>query len=127
MTKGPYYYETRTSWNEKRRGVITFDRLPPISVSSPPEFEGEAGFWSPEHLLVASAESCLMMTFLAIAEKAGLPIHSYQSWALGKLDSVQGQGLRFTKLTIRPAIKLGRKSLPLTRAGRISVISRVID
>ncbi len=46
-----------------------------IEVATPPEFpKGIAGIWSPEHLLVAAVSSCLMTTFLAVAENSKLGI-----------------------------------------------------
>ncbi len=106
MRRGPYFYETHIYWKGRRRGLLEVAELPPITASTPPEFSGEPGFWSPEHLLVASVESCLMMTFLAIAETSRLPVVSYRSSALAKLERLEGKGLRFTKITVRPIIKI---------------------
>jgi organic hydroperoxide reductase OsmC/OhrA len=44
---------------------------PCIEVATPPEFpKGMPGIWSPEHLFTAAVSSCLMTTFLAIAENS---------------------------------------------------------
>jgi peroxiredoxin-like protein len=109
MKMGPYYYETHIYWKGRRRGLVEVSELPSITTSAPPEFEGEPGFWTPEHLLVAAVETCLMTTFLAIAEKSRLPIVSYRSSTLAKLAAVEGAGLGFTKLTVRPVIKVERE------------------
>jgi len=105
MMKGPYFYETKTVWQGQRRGAAEAGDLPAISVGAPPEFGGETGHWSPEHLLAAAVESCLMTTFLAIAEKSRLKLVSYRSSSLATLDWIDGR-LRVTKLTIRPLIEL---------------------
>jgi len=34
----------------------------------PPEFKGEPGNWSPEELLVGSLNTCIMLTFLTLAQ-----------------------------------------------------------
>lgn len=106
MNQGPYFYETHLYWKGRRRGLIEVAELPPVTTSSPPEFEGEPGYWTPEHLLVAALESCLMTTFLAIAEKSRLDVVSYRSCALAKLENVGGRGLEFTRILIRPVVKL---------------------
>lgn len=118
MTKAPYYYETRASWKQKRRGVIEAVGLRSLAVSAPPEFEGEPGFWSPEQLLVAAVESCFMATFLALAEKSKLAIRSYSSSTLAKLDRAAGQSLRFTRLTLRPVVEVASER-DRERAGRL--------
>jgi organic hydroperoxide reductase OsmC/OhrA len=108
MNQEPYFYETHLYWTKKRRGLVEVAELPPITTSPPPEFQGEPGYWTPEHLLVAALESCLMTTFLAIAEKARLDLVSYRSSALATLDRVGGGGVGFTRVLVRPVIKVRR-------------------
>lgn len=106
MNQGPYFYETHLYWKGRRRGLVEVAELPPVTTSAPPEFQGEPGYWTPEHLLVAALESCLMTTFLAIAEKSHLEVVSYRSSALAKLESIEGGGLGFTRILVRPIVKL---------------------
>ena len=60
--------------------------------------------WTPEHLLVAATASCLMNTFLAIAEISKLKVKSYRSKAYGKLEKVPEEGYRFTEINLAPVI-----------------------
>jgi organic hydroperoxide reductase OsmC/OhrA len=113
-----HFYQTQMRWTERRRGLLTATGLPPLTVSTPPEFHGEAGFWTPEQLFVAAAESCLMATFLGIAGNSKLPVVSYRSTASGRLEKVEGGGLRFTEITIRPIIEL-ESTLDRERAERV--------
>lgn len=106
MSQGPHYYETTIEWVKGRRGNLKAEGVPSLTVCTPPEFHGEAGFWTPEHFLVAAAESCLMATFIAIAEKSRLAVAGYRSSAHGKLEWVDGAGFRFTDLTILPVVEL---------------------
>jgi peroxiredoxin-like protein len=76
-----------------------------VQVATPPEFKGHEGIWSPEDLFVASANVCLMTTFLAVAERAGLAFSAYESTAEGRLELVEGK-FQFTTITIRPSITL---------------------
>ena len=106
MTNGPYFYETRLRWTGGRQGRIDSPELPAVPVSAPPEFKGEAGVWSPEHLLVSAVETCLMTTFLAIAENSKLGALAYDSTSHATLEWVDGGGYRFTELTVRPRIEI---------------------
>ena len=106
MNQGPYFYETHLYWKGRRRGLAEVAELPPVRTSAPPEFHGEAGYWTPEHLLVAALESCLMTTFLEIAAESRLEVVSYRSSTLAKLESVEGGGLGFTRILVRPVVKL---------------------
>ena len=106
MEQQSYFYETRIEWAGKRRGALRSEGLPELTVSTPPEFHGEAGFWSPEHLFVAAAEACLMATFLAVAEKSRLRVAQYRSVARGRLEPVADAGLLFTEIQIVPAVEM---------------------
>ncbi len=79
------------------------DGKPGIRIAPPPEFSGEVGAWSPEHLFVASIDACLLLTFAGLAEKLGLHFDSYQSDAEGLLEWVDGS-FAFTEVTLRPRI-----------------------
>jgi peroxiredoxin-like protein len=100
-----YTYYTSVKWTEQRKGVISCAGKPDIQVATPPEFKGHEGIWSPEDLFVASANICLMTTFLAVMERAGLVFTSYESQAEGKLELVDGK-FQFTALTLKPTITL---------------------
>jgi peroxiredoxin-like protein len=118
MASEPYFYKTEIAWKLGRRGELRSLGLPPLAISTPPEFKGESGFWTPEHLFVAAAEACLMATFIAIAENSGLPIVSYRSTASGRLERVENAGLRFTEILIVPEVQVEHPE-DETRAARI--------
>jgi len=100
-----YLYHTVVKWTEQRKGVISCAGKPDVHVATPPEFKGHGGIWSPEDLFVASANICLMTTFLSVAERAGLAFISYESDAEGKLELVDGK-FQFTAITLKPVITL---------------------
>jgi peroxiredoxin-like protein len=100
-----YMYETAVKWAEQRKGVMSCAGKPEVQVATPPEFKGHEGIWSPEDLFVASVNVCLMTTFLAVAERAGLAFSAYESTAEGRLELVEGK-FQFTAITLRPSITL---------------------
>lgn len=111
-------YTTRLEWKETRKGIVTSAGLPTLEVATPPEFPGGiGGIWSPEHLYVASAEVCLMTTFLAIAENSRLEFTAYSSEATGTLEKTES-GFQITKIVIRPHVIVGDEAL-VDRAKRI--------
>jgi peroxiredoxin-like protein len=77
-----------------------------IEVATPPEFpKGMPGIWSPEHLFTAAVSSCLMTTFLAVAENSKLEFLSFQCSAEGKLEQVDGKFL-MTEVLLKPVVTL---------------------
>ncbi len=99
-----YSYQAEVEWIGRRAGRLTGEGLPPLDVSAPAEFSGESGLWTPEHFLVAATSSCLMTTFLALAELSKLPVSSLRIRATGRVEKVPGDGYRFTKVTLAPEI-----------------------
>ncbi|CUQ65624.1 OsmC family protein [Candidatus Nitrospira inopinata] len=100
-----YVYQTTVRWTAQRKGIMSCAGKPDVEVATPPEFKGHPNIWSPEDLFVASANICLMTTFLAFAERAGLAFSSYESDAEGKLELVEGK-FQFTAITLKPTITL---------------------
>jgi organic hydroperoxide reductase OsmC/OhrA len=100
-----YKYATSVRWKGEKRGELTVAGKPPVDVGTPPEFKGHEGIWSPEDLFVASVNLCIMSTFLAYAERAGLAFEGYESEAEGLLEFV-GDGFVFTKIVVRPRVAL---------------------
>ncbi len=98
-----FRYNTSLEWLENRSGIARSQGKPELRVASPPEFKGEAGVWTPEDLFVSAVESCTMATFLAFAQRKGLPLVAYHSNAEGVLELVDGK-LKFTHVTIHPEI-----------------------
>lgn len=98
-----FTYQTSTEWTTGRSGVLEATGRPVLAVSSPPEFKGEAGLWTPEDLFVAAIDLCTMTTFLSFAQRLGLPLLGYRSQAEGLLEFVD-DGYRFTKVVLRPTL-----------------------
>jgi len=84
--------------------VVNSCNVPP-TLAAPPEFKGHEGIWSPEDLFVASINVCVMTTFLAFAERAGLAFTSYESEAEGTLELVDGK-FQFVTVLLKPKITL---------------------
>jgi len=80
---------------------------PSLKVSSPPEFRGEAGYWTPEDLFVASVETCHMATFLSFASRKQLLIVSYKSHAMASL-SISTATIVLRVVVIFPTIVVSR-------------------
>ena len=97
--------------DHRRAGQVTSDDLPVLHISAPPEFAGDRGVWTPEHLLVAATASCLMTSFLAVAELSKLPVASYRSKAFARLEKVPGEGYRFTEIAVVPEIEIAAEDL----------------
>ena len=108
-----HFYNVQIEWNKDRKGIMCSPELNAsspgagcIEVATPPEFpKGIPGIWSPEHLFTASVSSCLMTTFLAIAENSKLEFTRFHCESKGKLDQVDGKFL-MTEIILEPTVTI---------------------
>ena len=106
-----HIYNVDINWNKDRKGVMCSPELirdanTCIEIATPPEFpKGMPGIWSPEHLFTAAVSSCLMTTFLAIAENSKLKFSDFSCKSKGKLDRVDGKFL-MTEIILEPCVTI---------------------
>jgi len=100
-----FRYKAKTDWTSVRRGTLSASGKSHIVVGSPPEFKGQPDVWAPEELLVGSVNTCMMLTFLTLAQAKGLVPVGYESEAEGLLENVEG-AYRITEVTVRPRVTL---------------------
>ncbi len=105
-----HHYEVKVAWETGRKGLMSSPVLNlDLQVATPPEFpKGIPGIWSPEHLLVAAVNSCLMTTFLAIAENSKLDFLHFESNADGKLEKVEGKFM-ISEITLMPELTIAEE------------------
>lgn len=112
------FYESEVEWIGEKDFRLGGDKLPDIAAGAPPEFKGREGVWSPEHLFVASLNSCYALTLLAIAEFSKIQLISLDCKAKGKLEKVPGSTHQITEIVVKPRIVLASAN-DLTRMPRI--------
>lgn len=106
-----HYYNINVQWKNDRKGEMSSPELSQnIEVATPPQFpKGMEGIWSPEHLFTAAVSSCLMTTFLAIAENSKLEFSGFECKSKGKLEQVEGKFL-MTEVILEPVVTIKNES-----------------
>jgi organic hydroperoxide reductase OsmC/OhrA len=99
-----YYYECELEWKGEKDLKLGAGKLPAIGAGAPPEFKGRETNWSPEHLFVASLNTCYTLTLLAIAEFYKIALVSVSSTASGKREKVVGARYQITEIVVKPRI-----------------------
>lgn len=109
----PHFYTVDIAWSHDRQGLMCSPELLAssssagcIEVATPPEFpKGIPGIWSPEHLFTAAVSSCLMTTFLSIAENSKLDFVSFRCSSKGKLEQREGK-FSMTEIQLFPVVTI---------------------
>ena len=128
-----YRYRTSAHWSAHHTGIVEAEDIPrTINFSAPPEFRGEPGLWTPEHLLVAAVATCFISTFRAMAEASKLEIVGLEASVEGVLEKGEG-GFSFTRYTVYPRLTIAREEdrekacRLLAKAEHVCLVSRSLN
>ncbi len=107
----PHLYNVNISWTKERQGEMSSPELSTvIEIATPPQFpNGVEGIWSPEHLFTSAVASCLMTTFLSIAENSKLEFTAFSCKSHGKLEQIEGKFL-MTEVILEPTVTIANES-----------------
>jgi len=100
-----HLYEKNLKWDCLTKGTLSSPIIPhKIEVAIPPKFaNGLKEKWTPEHLFVAAVNSCLMSTFLLVADNSKLKFISFDGNAIGKIEKVDGKFV-VTEIVLTPTL-----------------------
>jgi peroxiredoxin-like protein len=126
-------YQAAAHWTQHQRGIVEAESIPrTINFAAPPEFGGEPGLWTPEHLLLASVSTCFVATLRAVAEASKLEIDRIEVPVEGTIEKLEG-GFKFTRVVLRPSVTIAREEdrertgRLLEKAERICLVSRSLN
>ncbi|PWD49957.1 osmotically inducible protein OsmC [Serinibacter arcticus] len=74
-----------------------------LGLSADPAFRGSASLLNPEQLVVAAASSCQLLSFLAVAARAGLDVVDYTDDATAVMD-LAADPPRLTTIDLHPVV-----------------------
>jgi peroxiredoxin-like protein len=102
-------YRVAATSTAVRSGLATAEGIDPsIAFSAPPEFNGLAGHWTPEHFLVAAVASCFISTFSGMASNSNLEFNSLELETEGTVAKDQ-TGWRFQEVVLRPRLTIAHE------------------
>ena len=105
----PYPHRYTVDAEAATTGIVAVGAtgLPRIDTTSPPEFDGPPGHWSPETFLVAAVADCYVLSFRAVARAAGFEWTSLRCRVEGVLERVSGV-TQFTRFTTTARLRAPR-------------------
>jgi organic hydroperoxide reductase OsmC/OhrA len=112
-------YETEVEWTGAKDLKLRGAKQPTIAAGAPAGVPGREENWSPEHLLVASLNSCQVLTLIAIAKFSKVALVSFSRWRMGKFKKLQRSGYQITETVVKPRIVISSAG-DLARMPRIS-------
>ncbi len=99
----PHRYDVTLTGGPAGYAALSSDGLPDLRTALPEDYDGPGDAWSPEHLLLAAAQTCFLFTFRAIARASQVPFIGLDVVATGIVDRQEGV-TRFTEIVLRPRL-----------------------
>jgi len=106
-----HHFEGRLTWRAGAAGPaagnhrVEFAGRPALEVSGAPQYRGDGTKVNPEELLVAALASCQLLTYLALAPRAGVTVLGYEDAPVGTLALVEKK-MRVAEILLRPRITI---------------------
>jgi organic hydroperoxide reductase OsmC/OhrA len=110
-----HHFACRTVWTGAAQGSTrdyeTYSRTYEVAIAGKPtltgsaagEFKGDESKHNPEDLLVIALSTCHMLSYLALAARAGIAVSAYVDETEGTM-AIKDRRLRFTDVLLKPRV-----------------------
>jgi organic hydroperoxide reductase OsmC/OhrA len=95
----PHQYSATISRTFASRARVEAPPRPALLVSPSSEFDGDAGAWSPEHLVLSSLGISMLTTFEAFAARDAIELVRWDATVHGTVERTP-EGLMFTSIVL---------------------------
>ncbi len=85
--------------------TVQFNDAYDVRVDAAPDWGGDPANTNPEQALASALSSCHMMTFLALAAKAGWPVAGYHDRAVAHLGKNARGQMSVTRIDLHPVVR----------------------
>jgi peroxiredoxin-like protein len=99
----PHQYVAHLTGGPTGYAAVAAPGLPELRMAAPADFGGPGDAWSPEHLLLAAVQACLLLTLRSVARASSLEFISLDVEAEGIVNRQDGI-TRFTEIVLRPRL-----------------------
>jgi peroxiredoxin-like protein len=132
IMENEHTYRVVAWWASGKTGLVKSDSAPnAIHFTTPPQFGGVEGRWSPEDLLLSAVASCFTSTFHALAERSSFHFTDLEVEVEGCVNKSES-GYMFSEIVIRPTVKIPidedrpRAERLMEKAKRLCLVSRAL-
>jgi peroxiredoxin-like protein len=125
-------YRVVAWWASGKTGLVKSDSAPnAIHFTTPPQFGGIEGRWSPEDLLLSAVASCFTSTFHSLAERSSFHFTDLEVEVQGCVNKSES-GYMFNEIVVRPRVTLStdedraHAERLMEKAKRLCLVSRAL-
>ena len=86
----PHHYNVHLAGGPSGYAQVSTAGVPELRTAPPADYDGPGDAWSPEHLLLASVQTCFLFTLRAIARLSKLEFTAFKLEATGTVNRQDG-------------------------------------
>ena len=113
----PHHYRAQISRTFASRARVEAPPRPSLHGGPSSQFDGDAGAWSPEHLILSSLGICMLTTFEAFAARDGIELARWDATINGTVERTP-EGLMFTSIVL---------SIDMEISGNVDRVSQTLE
>ena len=113
----PHRYSATISRTFASRARMEAPPRPALHGSPSPQFDGDVGAWSPEHMILSSLGLSMLTTFEAFAARDGIELQQWDARVSGTVERTP-EGLMFTSILLE---------LAMTIAGNVGHVEQTLE
>jgi peroxiredoxin-like protein len=99
----PHEYDVHLTGGPSGYARLSTNGVPELRTAAPADYDGPGDAWSPEHLLLASVQTCFLLTLRSIARLSKLEFTNLTLDASGVVNRQDGV-TRFVEIVLRPRL-----------------------
>lgn len=93
-------FNAKVTWTGGHEGDITIDGKPSLPITSPTQWEGKLGIYSPQDLFISAIAGCYITTFATLMKKMQQPLKAHQATGRAVLHKHPEGGWHFTDIYV---------------------------
>jgi organic hydroperoxide reductase OsmC/OhrA len=101
----PHLYNVRLAGGPNDYALVSTDGVPDLRAAPPADFDGPGDVWSPEHLMLAAVETCLLFTLRSVAKASKFEFVSLEVSGDGTVGRKDG-ATKFTEIVLHARLKV---------------------
>jgi len=113
----PHRYSATISRTFASRARMEAPPRPALHGSPSPQFDGDVGAWSPEHMILSALGLSMLTTFEAFATRDGIELQQWDAKVSGAVERTP-EGLMFTSILME---------LAMTIAGNVDRLEQTLE
>lgn len=125
-------FDVKITWTGGKEGTITLEDKPDLPLTSPLQWDGKSGAYSPHDLFMSAVTGCYITTFATMMKRMKQPFTAHQVSGRGIVHKHPEGGWYFTNIyitmniTITKTTKLSQTKRAVTLTEKYCQISRSI-